>query len=234
MTIDNSKKFSDDSQVESAYVITVRNNKISEDMAKRCIESCHNVGMPARAWEAFDGQSKVDVHAPKVLEDKEYLFWPKIPNCRMSSSQVAICYSHYSLWCHCITIDKPIVILEHDAVMLKPFTHHRFYNTIEFLGSIEQTQGHDPTPFIPPHGTIFDRRWRFLCRAHAYSIDPSIARHMVSHVIEQGFVKTLDVILRADIFPIVQQDLYAVDQAGQSINFEMDGQQEGFGYTTEM
>jgi hypothetical protein len=152
----------------------------------------------------------------------------------MSSSQIAICYSHYSLWCHCITIDKPILILEHDAVMLKPYKVHRFPGCIEFLGCFEQVQGETVTPFIPPHGTIYDRRWRFLCRAHAYSIDPAIARQMIAHVIEQGFTKTLDVILRGDIFPIIQEDLYAFDNIGQSINFEQDNKQEGYGYTEEM
>ena len=234
MNIKNSKKFSEDSRIESAYVITVRNNKISEDMARRCIVSCNNIGMPIKVWEAFNGTTQGNVIAPKFLQNKEYIYWPKVPNCRMSSSQVAICYSHYSLWCHCITIDKPIVILEHDAIFLKPFLYHRFYNTIEFLGCVEQIQGEQLTPFIPPHGSIFDRRWRFLCRAHAYSIDPSIARQMIAHVVEQGFVKTLDVILRADIFPIVQQDIFAYDKAGQSINFEINDKPLGYGYTTEM
>ena len=234
MNIDNSKKFSTDRAIESAYVITVRGNKISEDMARRCIQSCKNVNVPVKVWEAFDGQSRVDVKTPNFLKDKEYIYWPKQINCRMSSSQIAICYSHYSLWCHCITIDKPILILEHDAVMLKPYNVHKYYGCIEFLGCIEQVQGETLTPFIPPHGTIYDRRWRFLCRAHAYSIDPAIARQMVSHVIEQGFTKTLDVILRADLFSIVQEDLYAFDNVGQSINFEQDNRPEGYGYTEEM
>lgn len=234
MNLDNSKKFSTERAIVSAYVITVKGNEISEDMARRCIQSCKDMNMPVKVWEAFDGQSKVDVKAPNILKDKEYIYWPKQPNCRMSSSQIAICYSHYSLWCHCITIDKPILILEHDAVMLKPYLYHKFYNCIEFLGSVEQVQGVEVTPFIPPHGTIYDRRWRFLCRAHAYAIDPPIARQMVAYVIEQGFTKTLDVILRADVFPIIQEDLYAYDQIGESINFEQGDRQEGFGYTEEM
>ena len=234
MNLENSQKFSTEREIESTNVITVRGNKISEDMARKCIQSCRDKDMPVKVWEAFDGQSKVDVKPPDTLKSKEYIYWPKIPNCRMSSSQVAICYSHYTLWCHCITIDKPILILEHDAVMLKPYKVHKFPGCIEFLGCVEQVRGEPITPFIPPHGTIYDRRWRFLCRAHAYSIDPAIARQMVAHVIEQGFTKTLDVILRADKFPIIQEDLYAFDDIGQSINFEQDNRQEGYGYTEEM
>jgi hypothetical protein len=233
MNINNSTKFSEEREIESAYIITIRNNEISETMAKRCIDSCNSVGMPYKVWEAFDGTGN-DLKIPKKLQDKEYIYWLKQVNCRMSPTQIAVFYSHYSLWCHCITIDKPIVILEHDAVMVKPYKFHKYYNCIEFLGCEEQAAGVEITPHIPPHGTIYDRRWRFLCRAHAYAIDPSIARNMVSYVIREGIVKTLDVALRADIFGIVQNDMYAYDLRGESTIKELEGKHEGFGYTEEM
>jgi hypothetical protein len=71
MNIENSQKFSTDRAIESAYVITVRGNEISEDMARRCIQSCRDKNVPVKVWEAFDGQSRVDVKTPNFLKDKE-------------------------------------------------------------------------------------------------------------------------------------------------------------------
>jgi hypothetical protein len=48
-------------------------------------------------------------------------------------------------------------------------------------------------------------------RAHAYAIDPAIAKNLVSYVIQQGIATSLDAIMRSDIFPIVQDGIYAYD-----------------------
>ena len=47
-----------------AYIITLKGNKISEEMSKRCQKSCDDVGMPYHVWDAFDGTSG-SIHYPK-------------------------------------------------------------------------------------------------------------------------------------------------------------------------
>ena len=208
--------FSESREVDAAYIITLKDNAESLKLADRCLKSCKDVGMKAVLWEAFDGTEEGNLKVPEHLKDQIYLSWLKRPNDRLSSSQLGVFYSHYSLWAHCAYIDKPIVILEHDAVMVKPYLNHYYYNSIFYLGSHEQ---YDKTLHIqnpPPHGSIYNGNWRFICRAHAYSIDPPIAKNLLSYAIREGITKTLDVFIRSDIFAIVQDDLYAYDLRGVS------------------
>jgi hypothetical protein len=227
MNLDSSLLFSDNREIESAYIITIRGNEISENMSRRCHASCVNVGQPVKLWQAFDGTNKKDVIVPPHLENQSYLKWIKQPNDKYSTSQIAVFFSHLSLWAHCAAIDKPIIILEHDALMLEPLTHHFYYNCIQYLGSKEQYSNQKVPIGIPPHGSVYNGHWRFLCRAHAYAIDPPIARNLLSYAIREGMTKTLDVFIRCDIFAIVQDGLYAYDERGISTidekeNYTMD------------
>lgn len=206
MDLKNSTKFSEDREVDTAYIITLRNNEVSETSAQKCIESCKTVGMNYRVWEAFDG-TKGEFAIPNLLKNKEYIYWLKWLNPKMSLQEVACVYSHYSLWCHCITIDKPIVILEHDALMVKKFNFHAFYNCIEYLGHYDQLA----TGFGGgmPYSYVMDKNWRFMSQTHAYAVDPTICRRLVSHFVRNGITESLDIMIRLDLFPVMQKDFYA-------------------------
>ena len=95
--------------------------------------------------------------------------------------------------------------------MVRQYTLHKFYNNIVYLGSREQQLQGREVYTIPPHGSDFKGLYRFICRAHAYAIDPTIAKNLVSYVIQQGIANSLDAIMRSDIFPIVQDGIYAYD-----------------------
>ena len=55
--------------------------------------------------------------------------------------------------------------------------------------------------------------YHFICRAHAYSIDPAIAKNLLSYALNMGICAPLDIMIRADIFHITHQGLYAYDIA---------------------
>lgn len=204
--------FSNSREIDAAYIIRLSNNSISQELSARCMESCQSVGMRAKFWEGFDGTSGKEVVAPFHLKDKDYYSWIKVHDDKITTSQLGCVLSHFSLWCHCLTIDKPIVILEHDAIMVKKLETFSFYNMIQFLGSIEQIRG-APQYIIPPHGTAYEQRLRFISRAHAYAIDPQVAKNLVTRFIQNGVfhTTTADLFMRADIFPIIQHGLYAYD-----------------------
>lgn len=201
--------------VAATYIIVINNNKISESMASRCIASCDKVNQPYEIWPAFDGTNDKDLIVPDLLKDKGHIHWPKLINSELTTRQVGCFMSHYSLWCRCLTIDRPIVILEHDAVMIKPYTEHRLYNSIVYLGSIEQAKG-KPVFATPPHATHYNGLLRSLCRSHAYAIDPAVARLLVGYTITHGIYQSLDMYVRSDLFPMSQFDLYACDIPGES------------------
>lgn len=216
MKLDDSLLFSDEREIEGAYIITVQGNEISESLAKRCFDSCQSVGQKAFLWPAFDGTNKKDILVPPQVQNQAFVRWIKQPNDKYSTSQIAVFFSHLSLWAYCASINQPIIILEHDAVMVEKLAKHNFYNCIQFLGSKEQLESGKIPVGIPPHGSIYNGHWRFICRAHAYAIDPPVARNLLSYAIREGMTKTLDVFIRCDIFSIVQDGFYAYDERGIS------------------
>jgi len=207
-------------EIESAYIIVVKDHDISEKMYNRCKESCDKVKMPCKRWEAFDG-TKGNIIIPKHLLDKHYVKWIKVVNESLAKSEISVVLSHFSLWCHCIEIDQPIVILEHDAIFIQPCLHHPAFNAISYLGSIEQIQNNywGSIPILAQ----LNKNYRFQARSHAYSIDPIIARRLVSKIISEGITTSIDVMVRSDIFTILQFGLFAYDQAdGVSTSPEKD------------
>ena len=216
MILKDSLQFSDNRIIESAYVITVKGNHESEKLALRCIDSCKKINQNVKLWQAFDGTDGQTIVVPPHLENQSYVKWIKQVNNKYSTSQIAVFFSHLSLWAHCAEINQPIIILEHDAIVIKKLEVHNFFNCIQYLGNKEYLH-HVKHPFgIPPHGTIYDRMWRFILRAHAYAIDPPVARNLLSYAIREGMTKTLDVFMRCEIFAIVQNDFYAYDERGIS------------------
>ena len=198
----------------TAYIITVKGNQVSEQLSKRCQQSCEQVGQPYTVWDAFDGTNGKEIYYPDHLKNQDQFKWLKQMNDRLTIGEIAAILSHFSLWCHCVTIDEPIVVLEHDAIMVKKYGCHDGWNQIQYLGNLEQYQK-QMWPSFPPHSAA-TKNWRFICRAHAYAIDPAIARQLISHLIKFGLSAPADMLIRVDLFPIVQTGFYAFDLPGET------------------
>ncbi len=217
-----------DMDVESAYIISLEGNEVSEKLTANCARSCEKVGQPYKIVPGFDAtNSKVKIQdhdlgrpigelgtikVPKALEGQAFLNFLRLRRSNLLMTQIACFLSHYSLWCLCLSIDKPIVILEHDAIMLKPYLKHLYYNNIVYLGRFEQVKEGKPVYSIPPHASDQKGLDRFICRAHAYAIDPMIAKNLVSYAIGHGIITTADAIIRSDMFGIVMNGVYAYDE----------------------
>lgn len=203
----------------TAYIITLRGNDVSERLSKRCKNSCLSVGQKYEVWDAFDGTSG-EIFYPEHLKDQRHFKWLKQMNDKLTITEAAAILSHYSLWCKCIEEDKPIVILEHDAVMVNPYTCHKGWNQINYLGCMEHYQL-GKYPDFPIHAAA-TKNYRFICRAHAYAIDPAIARQLVSHLIRFGLTAPADMLMRVDIFNVVQTGFYAFDMPGETTILDRD------------
>lgn len=201
---------SNNTQIESAYIITVKGNENSEKYSKMCQESCQQVGMPYKVWEAYNGLNGNEVIPPEHLKDDKLMNMMKITDHYMTRGEVACALSHISLWEHCATIDQPIVILEHDTIMVKKFEFMESYNSIVYLGGQEWAYQDWKIYPLPPHASE-GPNYLFICRAHAYAIDPQMAKNLLSYVLKYGMTGPLDIMLRADIFTITHQGLYATD-----------------------
>ena len=197
--------------VSKAYIIRVDGHEESEQRAKRCSDSCDLVGMPWEYWEAYNGLADKltpPAHHSGVME------MIKVTDHYLTRGELACALSHISLWQKCVLDDQPLVIMEHDSVMVQPYTNHAVFNSICFLGSNEQVnQGWAVMP-TPPHASE-GPNYHFMCRAHAYAVDPAVAKNMLAHVLKYGVCAPLDILVRADIFPIHQMGVFAYDVKGE-------------------
>jgi len=227
--------------IEGTYIISIQGNKVSEQLTQQCLASCEKVGQPnVNVFPAFDATgSKVKVQqhdlglpvgelgsikVPEFLQGQAFLNFLRLKRCDLLMTQIACFLSHYSLWCMCLDKDRPIVILEHDAVMVKPFLRHNYLNNIVYLGGSEQIHGSlRDTDTIPPHASDQQGLDRFICRAHAYSIDPIMAKNLVSYAIHHGIITTADAMMRYDMFGIVQNGVYAYDNPHDQSTITLDG-----------
>ena len=207
-------------QPSKAYIIRVEGLEDSEKKSAHCAESCDKVGQEWEYWEAYnglDGEIKDASHHNAIMECL------KVTDHYMTRGEVACALSHISLWAKCVIEDQPLIVLEHDAVMIEKYEHHAVYNSICYLGGHEQVkQGWKVLP-TPPHASE-GPNYHFICRAHAYAIDPAVAKNMLAHVLKMGICGPLDILLRADIFPIHQMGLYAYNEwDGDKMNTTIKG-----------
>ena len=216
-------------EIEGTYIISLKGNEVSERLTQQCYESCQKIGQPNvnifPAFDATDSPVKVQKHdygkpigelgtikVPEFLKNQAFINFLRLRRSNLLMTQIACFLSHYSLWCMCLDKDRPIVILEHDAVMVKQYLRHNYLNNIVYLGGYEQIEGSlHSNDSIPPHATDQHGLDRFICRAHAYAIDPAIAKNLVAYTIHHGLITTADAIMRCDMFGIVQDGIYAYD-----------------------
>lgn len=206
--------FKNQLEVEDAYIITIKDDQTSQLHSKECQDSCRSIGQSFKIWDAYDG-TKDSIIEPEHSKNDSIMSILKVTDHYMTKGEVACALSHISLWVHCAKIDKPIIILEHDAIMVKKFDTLNSYNSIVYLGGSEWINGW-PITSLPPHASE-GPNYHFICRAHAYAIDPVMAKNLIAHVIKFGIVAPLDIIIRADIFNITHQGLYAFDKSYNKI-----------------
>ena len=110
-----------------AYVIYIEGHEDSEKFSDRCVQSI------------IDTESDLDIiKFPAITPDnmwKVNYTWPlrkkrlcEKTNLLLSAyktydnnKRIAAAQSHYMLWRKCLTLNKPILILEHDAIFIKKF-----------------------------------------------------------------------------------------------------------------
>jgi hypothetical protein len=198
-----------DMQVDKAYIIRIKGHELSERKAKECLESCQAANMLVEYWDAYDGTG-LEIVPPDSLRTHPTMSMIKVTDHYLVRAEIACALSHISLWAKCVEQDRPIVILEHDAIMLAPYKKHQVFNSIAYLGCTEQVKQNWQVSSTPVHGSD-GPNYHFMLRAHAYAIDPAVAKNMLAYVLQHGICGQLDRLLRADLFPIHQMGLVAFD-----------------------
>ena len=113
-----------------AYVITLEGHAYSEACAQRCIDSASGIHVQTiDAYCADEAQDTMNVLGLKWT-------WQDSGNCPITGlrfhrygggfARIACALSHYILWHRCALHTEPFLILEHDAVFLRPFEPFEF------------------------------------------------------------------------------------------------------------
>jgi GR25 family glycosyltransferase involved in LPS biosynthesis len=114
-----------------AYIITVKGNEISTKGAKNCLNSFSKVknDFPIEIFDAVTADMAQTVMFGNGL--KWTYPWEGKQTCLASGliksayatankdNRIACAMSHWLLWKECVKKDKPILILEHDALFIK-------------------------------------------------------------------------------------------------------------------
>jgi glycosyl transferase family 25 len=203
-------------KVDKAYIITIKGHESSEKMGQRCLESCQKINQPAEIFDAFDGTGNLnpEIIVPEHSRNKDWLKWFRLVNTTLSKPEICCFLSHFALWCKCVEQDQPLIALEHDAVMLRPFVNHSALNAIVYLGSNEQVTNRSSSP-IPPHAQLCPD-YRYILRTHSYSIDPLVAKNLIAHAVQRGIYTAVDVMMSVYDFTILSFGVFAMDLRGES------------------
>jgi glycosyl transferase family 25 len=96
-----------------AFIIRLDGNSLSEQLADDVFKSALDVNLEPEFFSAINRTNVdefLDFHNITVAKDK-----------KMREPGTRGCFaSHYSLWLKTIELNEPIVILEHDAILLRP------------------------------------------------------------------------------------------------------------------
>jgi len=189
-----------------AYIITLTTNTKSMEAAKRCIKSAN---IPITIFDAVD-----EMNAERIMRE-EGIVW-KYPwqgeqmdfkaglrktayKTAQPLRRVACFLSHYLLWKNCANQNQPFMILEHDAIFIKPFDETAFMKAECGIISLNDPRGatrmahdyHDKLQSKPQTiqrvPTIDDLMVpQGLPGNSAYIIKPSGAKKMLDLVKEYG------------------------------------------------
>jgi len=218
-------------EIAGTYIIKLNNNVVSEEMAKRCTDSCNAVGQKAEYFSAVDGTGG----QLRLTRQQEHILGGiKTSTGKLTSSEYGCFLSHVLLWRMCAEMDAPIVILEHDAVMLNAFKEFPFYNCVFYLGN-EMYKEYEKSPkgltTAPGRCTEFIQisdkdkipcRY-YMDRTHAYAIDSVVARRLLSKVYSTGINEAADSFVSFDEFCIMTPIPFAATVVAGQATIEHSG-----------
>ena len=197
-------------------VITMTDNEVSMKAFSKLQDSSYRVGNDFRPeiFEATIAKNAED-HLSKLLLEWNYPWEGVVTDLktglkksayptRNRLNRIACAISHYRLWAVCVKTDKPMLIMEHDAIFIQRLRYNnlledKYYNIIginnpigntrkshEFHKILQQSVNRENTGIVPvPTIDNFDIP-QGLAGNSAYIIKPKGARMCIKAASEHG------------------------------------------------
>jgi GR25 family glycosyltransferase involved in LPS biosynthesis len=181
-----------------SYIITMQGESVSETLSQECAKSAEQFGINTVIFPATHGKDiNVQWHKHNL---KDFKFNQRIK--KINPGMVGCLISHLSLWKKCIEIQKPILIFEHDALMIREIPHSildKFKDVCNLDWLSRRTTNYDEEVKIdrgpgvklymekrPPYSGLELYNKSHIKGAHSYIVKPQGAQKLVDFVWSAG------------------------------------------------
>jgi len=172
--------------------------------ARRAINSANSLGYNVRVLPSFFYADKFagisvsdynadvfgNVVAPKNYQEDDWPYHVKLFSQNLTYYDVCRILNHMSAWDYSVRTNKPIIILEHDAVLLKK--HENIYPRFNAINMLADN-------FMHQH----NNNWVCGSGVFAYSLDSIAAKTLFNKVMSEGLINPLELMFRIDEFNIL-------------------------------
>ena len=179
-----------------AYVITVKDNEHSEEAADRCIKSAAKFDINAEKFYGYNSKDDVVAIAKEEglltisqFRTNEYSRFPNV---------LAAFLSHRALWKKCNIEETPIVIFEHDAIVVNSLPDMSKFKHLMSVGKPSYGKFNIPTIGVGPL-----KSKPYLPGAHAYMLKPSGANMLLKTSLHRA--EPTDIFINNQNFPWLQE-----------------------------
>lgn len=191
-----------------SFIITMQGVSISETLAQECLESTQKFDIHPKIFPAIHGkQISLEWHKHQL---KEFQFNKRIK--KLNDGAIGCTISHLNLWKKCIELQTPILILEHDAVMIRSIPRNilnKFEDicNLDWLSRITTNYDvevtHDRGQGVnlfkekrPPYSGLELYNKSHIKGAHSYIIKPQGAQKLIDWLWAHG-VLSADVVINS-------------------------------------
>lgn len=160
------------------YQISIDDCDISQQYAALSRNSFERFGYGIIPWKAITPNDVGPIFPFKFGEIRS-----RSTRGKFTSTEIAVWYSHASLWKHCISIDKPIIVIEHDCVLHK---HLPDFSAVAWMPFAQRSML--PAALVNLHL----RRKSIVWVANAYYITPWQANRFYQQAMEEVISLNVD------------------------------------------
>jgi GR25 family glycosyltransferase involved in LPS biosynthesis len=177
-----------------AIVIRLKDIEVSEQLADECIKTCKSHGLIVYPYNGVYGEKQI------IEKHEEFGIKPWREKMKKNRLGVKGCFlSHYSIWLHCIEINQPIIVFEHDAILLRPLPHNLEFDEFLLLDPFNKmTKDYSVKHSIEYDFSIeeyfnesskqkYGLKHQYAMGLQAYIIKPKAAYKLVESVKEFGY-----------------------------------------------
>jgi GR25 family glycosyltransferase involved in LPS biosynthesis len=185
-----------------AFVITLKDNESSVRLSNNCIESLNVNGYEAHVFDAHCGEESSDFllsHNVRPISDTTVPYFDLYNRWTTVVGTIGCFASHFDLWLKSISLNEPIIIMEHDAKILRPWNDFIWKDVLhlDWEGSIRRR--HMRGTFDEYADGIQDSVFRMgfspgeargivsMNCAYAYAIKPHAAEILVNDAVNNGW-----------------------------------------------